>query len=133
MGQGVVLSHRQAQGLARVASVSTAPTGPYRQDAVAVLAPTVPATQHHPGLPEVGACGSLRGKQEIVWEEVMGDGECQVDGRQKIQVPVDADAADVAGSHGVFKNLAGEKDHQCPGLGDLLWGQLLRGLTTSAQ
>ena len=82
---------------------------PHRQDAVAVFAAALPAPQHHPGLPEIGARGGLRGEEEIIGEEVMGDGQREVDGSQEVQVPMDADAADVAGGHGVFEDLGGRK------------------------
>ena len=81
---------------------------------MAVFAAALPAPQHHPGLPEIGARGGLRGEEEIIGEEVMGDGQREVDGSQEVQVPMDADAADVAGGLGVFEDLGGEKSVAVP-------------------
>ena len=97
------------------------PAWPHRQDAVAVLVAPLPAAQDDVPLPKVGAHAGLRGQDEDVRVELMGGHHGVLDGPDEVQVPMDADAVDVASRLLIFQDLEGVGVGGGVGWG-MLWG-----------
>lgn len=84
--------------------------GLYRQDAVAVAIPSLPATQGH-GEPEgEEAAAGLRVEEKMVREELVGGLQAVAGRDDAIQVPVNPHAGDIAGSGGIAQDLGGAEE-----------------------
>lgn len=82
----------------------------HRDDAVAVLHPSIPGAQPHALLPELGAHTGLRGKEHGVGEQAM----CLPQGgfcwSQKVQVPMYSDAMNILSCFWVCQHLYRERE-----------------------
>lgn len=84
--------------------------GPYRQDAVAVVIPSLPAAQGHGEAEHEEASAGLRVEEEMVREELVGGLQAAARWDDGIQVPVDRQASHVTGSCGIPQDLGSKGD-----------------------